>query len=103
MALTTSDGTPAGTVRLSRPVPFPGPHHGVPRLGRVPAARRTLIPTSTRALLAGVLGAFALATASASAAPVAGLPADAVADYQLGGAYAPPSGVTVVVRDSTER
>jgi hypothetical protein len=29
------------------------------------------------------------------------LPANAVADYQLGGAYDPPAGTTVVVRDST--
>lgn len=31
------------------------------------------------------------------------LPAGAVADYQLGGGYPPPDGVTVVVRDSTDR
>ncbi len=30
------------------------------------------------------------------------LPAGAVADYQLGGGYPPPPGVTVVVRDSTD-
>jgi len=30
-------------------------------------------------------------------------PAGAVADYQLGGAYPPPDGVTVVARDSTEQ
>ena len=30
------------------------------------------------------------------------LPAGAVADYQLGGGYPPPEGVTVVVRDSTD-
>lgn len=30
------------------------------------------------------------------------LPAGAVADYQLGGGYPPPKGVTVVVRDSTD-
>ncbi|WP_137933091.1 endo alpha-1,4 polygalactosaminidase [Mesorhizobium comanense] len=30
-----------------------------------------------------------------------GLPANAVADYQLGGAYEPPAGVNVVVRDSS--
>ncbi len=29
------------------------------------------------------------------------LPSDAVADYQLGGAYDPPAGINVVVRDST--
>lgn len=31
------------------------------------------------------------------------LPAGAVADYQLGGAYPPPRGVTVVARDVTDR
>lgn len=31
------------------------------------------------------------------------LPPGAVADYQLGGGYSPPAGVTVVVRDSTDR
>jgi len=30
------------------------------------------------------------------------LPAGALADYQLGGGYAPPDGVTVVARDSTD-
>ncbi|HOW01515.1 MAG TPA: hypothetical protein PLY19_08620, partial [Rhodoglobus sp.] len=29
-------------------------------------------------------------------------PVDATADYQLGGAYPPPAGVTLVARDSTE-
>lgn len=40
------------------------------------------------------------------AGPVAAegpLPAGALADYQLGGGYPPPAGVTVVVRDSTDR
>ncbi|MBN9239198.1 MAG: endo alpha-1,4 polygalactosaminidase [Leifsonia sp.] len=37
-----------------------------------------------------------------SAAPPA-FPAGAVADYQLGGAYPPPAGVTVVTRDSLEQ
>ncbi|MCU0828389.1 MAG: endo alpha-1,4 polygalactosaminidase [Tabrizicola sp.] len=31
------------------------------------------------------------------------LPAGALADYQLGGAYPPPPGVTVVVRDATDQ
>ncbi|WP_211314666.1 endo alpha-1,4 polygalactosaminidase [Cereibacter changlensis] len=31
------------------------------------------------------------------------LPAGALADYQLGGGYPPPAGVTVVVRDSTDQ
>lgn len=35
-------------------------------------------------------------------ASVSGLPSDGTADYQLGGAYPPPGGATVVARDSTE-
>lgn len=46
--------------------------------------------------------ASAASTAAASAAAaVKNLPADATADYQLGGAYAPASSVRVVVRDRT--
>lgn len=37
------------------------------------------------------------------AAEVGPLPPGAVADYQLGRGYSPPEGVTVVVRDSTDR
>jgi hypothetical protein len=40
--------------------------------------------------------------ASSGAAGVTALPADAVADYQLGGGYEPAPGVTVVARDSTD-
>ncbi len=43
-----------------------------------------------------------LALAGCSAAPAL-FPAGAAADYQLGGAYPPPAGVTVVTRDSTEQ
>ncbi|RYI34301.1 MAG: hypothetical protein EON48_02075 [Acetobacteraceae bacterium] len=46
-----------------------------------------------------------LATALVAAGPVFAqgpLPPGAVADYQLAGAYPPPPGVTVVVRDSTD-
>ncbi|GAA3801115.1 hypothetical protein CSO01_17440 [Cellulomonas soli] len=43
---------------------------------------------------------------SVDASPVgaapSGLPSTGTADYQLGGAYPPPAGVTVVARDSTE-
>lgn len=42
------------------------------------------------------------AQTSVSVGGVKRLPARAVADYQLGGAYPPPSGVNVVVRDSSE-
>ncbi|WP_448949853.1 endo alpha-1,4 polygalactosaminidase [Labrys neptuniae] len=37
----------------------------------------------------------------AQALEIAGLPKNAIADYQLGGAYPPVPGVTVVARDST--
>jgi hypothetical protein len=42
------------------------------------------------------------ATAPAGTTPE-GLPTGGIPDYQLGGAYTPPAGVTVVERDSTER
>ncbi len=45
-----------------------------------------------------VLSGAQVLTAHAESGP---LPADIKADYQLGGAYAPPAGVNVVVRDST--
>ncbi len=45
-----------------------------------------------------VLSGAEIAVAQAASGP---LPAAIKADYQLGGAYAPPVGVTVVVRDST--
>ncbi len=48
-----------------------------------------------------------LALAITSAGPLlaqdGALPAGAIADYQLGGGYPPAAGVTVVVRDSTDR
>ncbi len=40
---------------------------------------------------------------SASRGSVRPLPADGLPDYQLGGAYTPAQGVTIVERDSTER
>jgi len=45
---------------------------------------------------------IALVLAGAAQAGDGPLPAGAVADYQLGGGYAPPAGVTVVARDSTD-
>jgi len=42
-----------------------------------------------------------LLVATACAAPEPAFPAGAAADYQLGGAYPPPAGVTLVVRDRT--
>jgi hypothetical protein len=50
-----------------------------------------------RALLALVLTSLPVAAEDGP------LPPGAVADYQLGGGYPPPAGVTVVVRDSTDR
>ncbi len=46
---------------------------------------------------------LALVSGQPVLAETGALPAGAVADYQLGGGYPPPAGVTVVVRDSTDR
>jgi hypothetical protein len=52
----------------------------------------------------GLALALALTAGGAAARAEDGpLPVGARADYQLGGAYPPPVGVTVVVRDSTDR
>jgi hypothetical protein len=48
-----------------------------------------------------VLVAVLVTVSCAAPAQEPGFPADAVVDYQLGGAYPPPDGVTLVVRDST--
>jgi len=50
-----------------------------------------------------LLVALSLGLAGAALAEGGPLPADALADYQLGGGYPPAPGVTVVVRDSTDR
>jgi hypothetical protein len=69
----------------------------------MPAARST-----SRAAVALAAVALVLLTAGCSSplAPaahdVAGPPAGAVVDYQLGGAYPPPPGVAGVIRDSTD-
>lgn len=57
----------------------------------------------TRALVLGMVAVLALAgcTAPATDADIPLPPAGAVFDYQLGGAYDPPAGVTVVARDAT--
>jgi hypothetical protein len=52
--------------------------------------------------LVAVLGTASCATA-APASSYRNLPTSGIPDYQLGGSYAPPSGVTLVERDSTER
>lgn len=69
--------------------------------------RSSMMPSSRVQFLAGaVLGAAVLVgtACSASAAPTAAFappPVKAGFDYQIGGAYAPPSGVRVVSRDHT--
>ncbi|MDN4649822.1 MULTISPECIES: endo alpha-1,4 polygalactosaminidase [unclassified Curtobacterium] len=59
--------------------------------GTTPGAHRTVDD-------AGTGGATAGADVAARALPTGGIP-----DYQLGGSYTPPAGVTVVERDSTEK
>lgn len=49
------------------------------------------------------LAAALVAVAAAPAVADGPLPAGVVADYQLGGGYPPPKGVTAVVRDSTDQ
>ncbi|MCU1446167.1 MAG: Secreted protein [Cryobacterium sp.] len=58
-----------------------------------------LVPVLVTALL---LGSCAAPAPAAPAAPPALPPAGVGLDYQLGGAYDPPAGVGVIVRDSTE-
>ncbi len=52
--------------------------------------------------LVAVLGTAACATA-VPASSYRNLPTSGIPDYQLGGSYTPPAGVTIVERDSTER
>ena len=70
---------------------------------------RSVLLTTAIALVA-VLGSAGCAEAAAPAAPAASsasshrdLPTSGRPDYQLGGGYTPPSGVTIVERDSTDR
>jgi hypothetical protein len=60
--------------------------------------RSLLLPAVLLVTLVGTAGCATDAAASPEPLPTSGVP-----DYQLGGAYTPPSGVTVVERDSTER
>jgi hypothetical protein len=62
--------------------------------------RLSLIATGALAVLA-LVGCSA--AARVDAAPVTPLPVGGIADYQLGGGYAPPAGVTIVTRDSTDK
>ncbi|GAB3898943.1 hypothetical protein GCM10029964_084170 [Kibdelosporangium lantanae] len=50
---------------------------------------------------AAVSGVLVATSGEPSAAAVAAPPAHATFDYQIGGAYGPPSGVRVVTRDHT--
>ncbi|WP_022903199.1 endo alpha-1,4 polygalactosaminidase [Curtobacterium sp. B8] len=61
----------------------------------------TVLLTVATALVA-VLGTASCATA-APASSYRNLPTSGVPDYQLGGSYTPPRGVTIVERDSTAR
>src|SRR4051812_13878225 len=63
---------------------------------------RTLAPLPWRAL-AATITVLVCAPAPAHAATRRLPPAGARADYQLGGAYAPPAGVRVVTRDRAAR
>jgi len=68
------------------------------------APGRQVSPGPVAALLAAAL-AVLLVALSGCAAPASGPalpPAGGGLDYQLGGAYDPPAGVDIVVRDSTE-
>lgn len=60
-------------------------------------------PLAAAALVVALAGCSATAPALGPSAGPALFPADAVADYQLGGAYDPAPDVTIVARDSTER
>ena len=71
---------------------------------------RTLLLTVATVAVAviGLSGCAAAAPSSSSSSSpsspsYANLPTSGIPDYQLGGGYAPPSGVTIVERDSTDR
>ncbi len=66
-----------------------------------PVRTRTVLLTVATALVA-VLGTASCAAAVPTAS-YRNLPTSGVPDYQLGGSYAPPAGVTIVERDSTAR
>ncbi|WP_248704084.1 endo alpha-1,4 polygalactosaminidase [Curtobacterium sp. MWU13-2055] len=65
---------------------------------------RTVLITTAMALVA-VLGTAGCAEAAptSAAASYRNLPTSGRPDYQLGGSYTPPSGVTIVERDSTAK
>lgn len=70
---------------------------------------RTLLLTVATVAVAviGLSGCAAAApsssASSSSGAGYANLPTSGIPDYQLGGGYTPPAGVTIVERDSTDR
>lgn len=67
-------------------------------------SRRSVLPLVVLSVVA-VLGVSGCAASSGDAdgGAVRTFPTSGVPDYQLGGAYTPPSGVTIVERDSTAR
>ncbi|MGN8244408.1 endo alpha-1,4 polygalactosaminidase [Cellulomonas soli] len=95
-------GTLASTVALTAcgPAADPAPSATTPTAS---SGRTSSTPTAATTTTPTVAPSEAPPTAPA-AAPTdpAGLPAGGTADYQLGGAYPPPPGTTIVARDSTE-
>lgn len=66
--------------------------------------RSVLLTTAmTMVAVLGTAGCAAAAPSGGSAASYTNLPTSGRPDYQLGGSYTPPSGVTIVERDSTGR
>ncbi|MBM2618593.1 endo alpha-1,4 polygalactosaminidase [Actinoplanes sp. LDG1-06] len=100
----------AGTRRgggKGRPAPTATTKTAAPTKTTAPAPTRTTAPTKTTAPTPTGTTAPAKTTAPAAtptttkAAAWAAPPANAGFDYQIGGAYTPPAGVTVVSRDYT--
>ena len=55
------------------------------------------------AAVIGLAGCAATSASPRSSESYANLPTSGIPDYQLGGGYAPPAGVTIVERDSTDQ
>jgi hypothetical protein len=74
---------------------------GLPRAGALAVLVSTALLVSTAVLVSTAL-LVSTAGAASAAEPIAPLPTGTGFDYQLGGSYAPPVGVGIVTRDSTE-